>query len=258
MAIPIPPDFAFRKEHIDPVEQVVRDVFQLNVENWAKFRYAIAVGNDSSHLKGSQISDDVKDAYRELGKCHHEIVSSLGYCNYAQLEMTFGNLFVFQKSVKDFYFHAGAMLDNLARLIYIVNVRDAAFASKTKNNGTREYTRHLMDRGKLLTNTSPEVAPYIPHIDSSLVKELVQTRNFIAHYWKIPIVYGQWPKDQLRLKAFAWPYDESEFHNYSGWKPIHEIIQEHFDELKRVQDAVFGLLLNDLSRFEANNGVTIS
>jgi hypothetical protein len=253
MAIPIPPDFDYHKEELDINERITRDVFGLHVENWAKFRYAIAVGNDSSHLKGSLVPD-VKDAYRELGKCHHEVVSSLGYCNYAQLEMTFGNTFVFQKAVKDFYFHGGSLLDNLSRLIYIINIRDAASAKTRKG----EYVRHAMDRGRLLNDHSSDITAYLPHIDGNLIEEFVSTRNVIAHYWKIPIKDEQWPRDQLRQKAFAWPYDESQYHSYSGWQPIRFIIHEHFQELIKSQDMSFGQLLKDLTRFEANNGVTIA
>jgi len=127
MAVAIPPGFDYRKEQLDSNKLTARDIFGLNVENWAKFRYAIAVGNEASHLQGSP-GPDVQGAYRELGKCHHEVVSSLAYCNYSQHDMVFGSFFVIQKAIKDFYFHGGALLDNLSRIIYIINVKDAASA----------------------------------------------------------------------------------------------------------------------------------
>ncbi len=255
MAITIPTDFDYRKEPIPDINELTaRDFFRLEIENWAKFRYSIAVGNESSHLTGPSISDDVKDAYRELGKCHHEVVSSLAYCNYSLLEMQFGNLFVTQKAIKDFYFHGGALLDNLSRIIYIINVKGAASAK----TGKGVYVRHLRDRGNLLDKHSSDITSYLPHINSNLIEEFAFTRHAIAHYWKIPILNGQWPRDQLRQKAFAWPYDEAQFNKYSGWQPIDLIIQEHFQELIRSQDMSFGQLLKDLTKFEANNGVTIA
>jgi hypothetical protein len=256
MARPIPPDFDFRKEHIDVNEQMVRDAFQLNVDNWARLRYAINVGNDSSNLQGVSISDDVKAAYRELGKCHHEVVSSLGYCRYSLTPIPFGNLFVIQKAIKDFYFHGGALLDNLSRIIYIINIPTAA-SDKTKRG---EYVRHAMDRGTLHRDHSAQIGPYMAHIKNRLIDEFSSTRNTIAHYWTIPF-RGQnmeWPRDQLKDKALAWHYDESKYHTYSGWQPFTEIIEDHFQELVRAQDAIFGLLLNDIAKFEANNGVTIA
>lgn len=255
MARPIPPDFDHRKELVDINEQITRDVFGLNVDNWARFRYAINVGNDSSNLKGASISDEVKGAYRELGKCHHEVVSSLGYYRYSLMPMAFGNLFVFQKAIKDFYFHGGALLDNLSRVIYIINVPNAA-ADTTKRG---EYVRHAMDRGRLLRDHSAHIGPYIAHIDNDLIDEFSLTRNAIAHYWMIPFRGNmEWPRNQLKDKAFAWHYDESKYHTYSGWQPLTEIIEDHFQELIRAQDAIFGLLLSDIPKFEAQNGVTIS
>lgn len=253
MAIPIPPDFDYRKAELDINELTARDAFQLKIENWAKFRWSIAVGIDSAHLSGPSVSDELKGAYRELGKCHHEVVSSLGYSRYCYNDIMFGNLFVLQKAVKDFYFHGGAMLDNLARIIYIINVPNAATAKKS----TGEYRRHRIDRGELLAKYSTHVGPYIPQIDNPLINEFVAVRNTHTHYWKIPWKDLEWPRDQLRDKAFAWQYDEPEFHSYSGWQPIAKIVQDHFQELERAQDAVFGLLLNDIAKFEANNGVTI-
>src|SRR5438128_1714026 len=127
MPIPIPTDFDYHQQPLDVLEMFTRDAFGLNIENWAKFRHAIAVGTDPEHLKGTSVSDDLKGAYRELGKCHYEVVTSLGFCHLALLQYNLGNLFVQEKSLKDFYFHAGALLDSLARLIYIVNMPDAPF-----------------------------------------------------------------------------------------------------------------------------------
>jgi hypothetical protein len=68
----------------------------------------------------------------------------------------------------------------------------------------------------------------------------------------------EWPRDQLSHKAFAWPYHDPLFLNYSGWTAIPIILKEHIEELIRSQDATFGLLLNDIAKFETNNGVTIA
>ena len=258
MAIQLPPDFDYHKqEELDIGEVTARDVFGLNVENWAKFRFSIGIGNDSSHLKGGSIPEDVKDAYRELGKCHHEVVSSLAYCRSSLSMLPFGNLFVIQKSIKDFYFHGGALLDNLARIIYIINIRGGA-SEKTKRG---EYIRHRMDKGNLLDSKyTAAIAPYIPHMTSPLIEEFWSTRNTIAHFWMIPFKGEnmEWPRDGLKDRALAWHYDESKYHTYSDWQPSAKIIGEHLQELMRAQDAIFGLLVNDIAKFESNNAVTIA
>jgi hypothetical protein len=68
----------------------------------------------------------------------------------------------------------------------------------------------------------------------------------------------EWPRDHLKDKALAWHYDESKYHSYSGWQSCVAIIEDHFQELTRAQGAIFGLLLNDIAKFELNNGVTIA
>ena len=176
MARPIPPDFNYRKELVDTNEQFIRDAFGMNVENWARFRYAINVGNESSNLQGTSIPNDVKAAYRELGKCHYEVVCSLGYCNLTWLDLLLGNPFVLHKAVKDFYFHGGALLDNISRLIYIINVPGAASAKDRK--GT--HLRHKIARGSLIGNHSIHIASYIPHVNSPIIIEFSSLRNAVA------------------------------------------------------------------------------
>jgi hypothetical protein len=258
MPIPIPPDFDYKKEMIDPNEIIVRDVLGLNVENWAKFRYTIGVGTKTEHLQGPSISDNIKDAYRELGKCHYEVVCSLGYCKFALLSISFGNDFISSMSLRDFYFHGGALLDNLSRLVHITNVPNAASATEGRNG---DLVRRVIDRGKLVNPNRQDIAPhvgrYTPHLNSNLIVEFSAVRNAFAHYWRIPIDNGQWPRDQLRDKAFAWPYDDPGYKNYSGWTPVGHILDEHMKELEYVQNAVFGLLLNGITTFETNNSVSI-
>jgi hypothetical protein len=256
MAVPISASFDYLKEQIDINEHAARDIFRFNVDNWARFRWTIAVGNESSHLSGTSIPEEVKGAYRELGKCHHEAISLLAYCGLSLQPLLFGNPFVIQKTIKDFYFHGGSMLDNLSRVIYIVNVPDAASA-RTKANGTGDYKRHAMTRGRLLENHKAHIGPYIQYLDSPLIQEFSAVRNTIAHFWMIPIRNGEWPRPHLKDKGLAWHYDEAEYHKYTGWQPVEMIIHEHLKELERVQNEIFGLLVTDIATFETNNKVQI-
>jgi hypothetical protein len=263
MAIAIPPSFDYLKEQLDVNESIARDVFHLDIASWAKFRSTIAVGNHVSHLRGISIIDEARDAYRVLGKCHYEVVCSLAFCAKSTWDMHFGQsfiwdtnagyIFMMSKTIKDFYFHAGALLDNLARLVYITNVKDAASAMKGQVRRMR-----LMDRTDLVKNFASDIAAYLPYIDNNAIKELVNVRNAMTHYWKIPFQNGCWPRSQLSSeKAYAWPYDEFEYKDYSDWQPIPIIIREHFSELLKTQHEAFNLLVTDVNKFETNNGVTI-
>jgi hypothetical protein len=112
--------------------------------------------------------------------------------------------------------------------------------------------------GDLLKYNRTDIGAYCPYFDSKLIDEFSSVRNAIAHYWMIPFK-GQmkWPRDQLRDKAFAWHYDEARSQGYTGWQPACEIINEHLQELIRVQDAIFGLLVNELPKFQKEYGLTI-
>ena len=262
MPMPIPKDFDYHQLVLDPLESFTRDAFGLNIENWAKFRHTIAVGTDPDHLKGTSVSDDLKSAYRELGKCHYEVVRSLGFCYLALSQFNFGNFFVQEKSIKDFYFHAGVLLDNLSRLVYIVNVPDAPSATYPSKKNPGKLIRWGIDRTKLLQDWKHCIPAYLPHLDNNLINELTAVRNAHAHYWKIPCQFepskgGCWPRDQLRQKAFAWPHHDTKFSDYSDWTPITQIITEHSQALLDTQRNGFELLISDITKFEANNGVKI-
>ena len=257
MSIAIPANFDYLKEKLDYNERVVRDVFRLNVENWAKFRYTIAVGTRTSRLSGmcgSSITDDAKDAYLNLGKCHYEVVCSLGYCTKAVYDVYTENQFVVGKAIKEFYFHAGALLDNLARLVFIINIP----SGHSEKNKKGVYLRHSIDRGQLLSKYKQHINSYVPLLKSPLIEELVNVRNAMTHYWKIPLEDGKWPRGELKsTKAFAWPYDEAQFHEYEDWQPVPDIIKEHWQEIERVQNDVFGLLIADIPKFEQSISATI-
>ncbi len=260
MAIALPADFDYRKADIDQFEQLVRDAFQLNVENWARFRHVIGLGTDPARLIGPVVSDDLKDAYRELGKCHYEVVLSFGYCHFALMELNIVNPFAVRKAIKDFYFHGSVLLDNLARIIYIVNNPDAVSSRiKPKNGQTGDYVRHRIDRSDLIHKHPEGAGEYALHIDSPMIKEFCSVRNAMAHYWGIPFIQGRfWPRDHLHEKAFAWPHSEPRFNNYTGLTPVQDILSDHLKELDSAQHAVFGLLVHDIAKFEKNNQVTIT
>ena len=131
------------------------------------------MGTDSNRLIGPEISSDAKDAYLTLGKCHYEVVCSLEYTAKALYDIHTENPFVSGKAIKDFYFHSGALLDILSRIIFVINVPNC-HSDKDKKG---QYRRNLMDRGKLLQDYETYVSDYLPFLASSVIQELVSIRN---------------------------------------------------------------------------------
>ena len=253
MARPIPSDFDYRHEQLDPVERQIRDIYNLNVENWAKFRHAINVGVAAGNVLGTD-NQDIIDSYLELGKGHYEVICSLGYAKYACDQFDGPDLFAKLKSVKDFYFHAGSLLDNLARLIYIIRVPNAA-TKRTKKGILR---RHIVDRGLLLKDHSRDISTYTNDIDNVDIQQIVNVRNAITHYWKIPTRNWEWPVSELSTtRAYAWPYSEEAFNGYSNWTPISLILQGHLAALVQSQSSIFERLLSDIIYYERDNNIRI-
>ena len=99
MSIAIPEGFDYLKESLNNNEVLIRDVFRLKVENWVKFRHAIGVGTETFHLKGPNVSNEAKDAYLSLGKCHYEVICSLGYTYKAFHDAHIENPFICELSL---------------------------------------------------------------------------------------------------------------------------------------------------------------
>lgn len=78
MVLQLPTNFDVSTQELDVNETFIRDELKLRIENWAQFRYLIHVGNDANNLYSPQpISKEKKEAYRELGKPHYEVIVSL-------------------------------------------------------------------------------------------------------------------------------------------------------------------------------------
>mgnify|MGYP000984663830 CR=1 FL=1 len=260
MAVAIPADFDFRLIPLDVNELYIRDVLGLKIEHWAKFRHAINIGNDASNLysTGATLaSDNVKSAYRELGKSHYEVVTSLGYAVMSlQIARGDNHLLMFQKSCKDFYFHAGCILDNLARLIFILNDRDSTNEIITRFN---TFKRHWVGWGNL-----GDYAGHARAKRSQQLKGIRSIRNCLTHSWKIPFgvdTQGNycWPLAvRLGEKSFLWPYDEIRFRGkYRKWIPIIKMMEADIMFLEEFQDTTFKKLIKDIKQFEQANLVEI-
>ncbi len=184
MVVAVPADFDVRAIPLgDPFELYIRDVLSLDVTNWAKFRHTIYVGNNSAclHPRSGTVSDEVKEAYRELGKSHYEAIRSLGWAtisfHYAMGDLV-DNPVIRVKSEYDFYFHVGRLLDNLARLVFIVNDPNSPTATQGKR-----LIRRWVDWGTLKAENYPG---YTRLKKSQHLRGIVNIRNVLTHGWAVP------------------------------------------------------------------------
>jgi hypothetical protein len=258
MALQIPDNFDVYTEKLDVNETFIRDALSVQIENWARFRYTIHVGNDADNLHSQgPVSEEVKAAYRELAKSHYEVITSLG-CAAVSLEMVVESLeihpILFKKSVKDFYFHTGCLLDNLARLIYIVNDPHSA----TETNRRHHLLRHWVDWGSLR-----DYAGYARLKRSKHLREVINIRNNLTHSWSCPVVFinniPHWPLAIRRKRNHPWLYDERDTlrRRYRSWLPLLPMLKGDLEFVERFQHIVFGKLVRDVRKFDRNHSVQI-
>jgi hypothetical protein len=241
-----------------------RDALHIDMTNWAKFRHTIRIGNNAAclHPTSGMVSEDVKEAYRELAKSHYAVIRSLGWAKlslaYAD-EKVLPNFVVQEKSERDFYFYLGRLLDNLARLIYIIN---------DPQSPANQSTRHWIGWGTFLRKRNKNRFNYPGYIyikRSQRVREIKNIRDVLTHGWTVPKRInpstGQvfWPVAIRYSRDFLWWYDEKDelLKRYRKWIPVKQMMYEDFVYIEQFQSKVFAKLTRDVRRFEKNHGVEI-
>lgn len=274
MAVKIPKDYNYKKIKFDDLEEAVRDKYKVNLENWAKFRHTITASVNSNSLHSSNlISDEVKSSYIELSKSHYEVVTMLGATKMSLekiIKSEKGDQLVFKKSFKEFYMHAGSVLDNLARLIYIVNVSESVTKGETKY-GRFILKRHDMGYGSLAgiyKNKKSELKGYSNIVKSKILNEIKTVRNNFTHSWP-PVLFVNttskelyWPTAMRKKEQYyLWPHDPNEKKKikkqYRKRVSIIEMIKKDWEELEKFQNIIFKKLTKDISKFERNHSLTI-
>lgn len=266
MARIIPSDFDANKEALDSNELLIRDTLNVKIDNWAKFRFSIHTGNSSDVLLSSNpIDGDVKQAFIELAKSHYEVVNSIGSAKFNLSELQtldktkLDYLFRANKGLKEFYIHLGSVFDNLARLIYILNIAD----SSSKKKGSK-LIRHWIDWPQLSKDYS--FSNYNSIINNPILKEILSLRNNYIHNWRAVIFVDFQTKDlflsnQIRVdRNYLWNYEEStEFNNKykNDLKPFIQFMSDDFTFVEDCQNMIFEQLIADLSIFETNYGLKI-
>ena len=271
MARKIPENFDFRSINLDDLETKVRDILNVNIENWAKFRYTITASVNSNTLKSREtIPNEVKSSYIELSKSHYEVVTMLGAVSLSIINMESSiNIehLDFKKAFKEFYIHSGAVLDNLSRLIYIVNIPNAPF-----ERGRFGLLRHEIGYGGLASiqkNYPTHLKGYNRIIKNRTINEIKNIRNNFAHSWPPAMFIKQetneyyWPVAMRRREQYyLWPHDPDEIRRikreYRKKVPILEMVKNDFIELERFQNYVFKKITEDIKKFERNHNLKIS
>jgi hypothetical protein len=259
MARPLPPDFTVQAQQLDPYESYIRDQLALNITNWARFRYVINVGTNSDNLLGrATVAKEVKESYCELGKSHYEVITSLGNARLAWYKTAChiaNQSVLFRMSAKEFYFHTGCLLDNLARLIYIIN--DPGSATATNRRGG--LMRHWVDWGSLQS-----YAGYARLKRSTRLKGIINIRNTLTHSWSIPFASDPagaplWPLGIRTRRDHPWPSDSKSrlAHQYRRWIPVAQMMEADLRFVEPFQDTVFAKLTRGIVRFERAFNVQI-
>lgn len=265
MPRPIPHGFNAHTATLDANEQYIRDVLRLQILNWARFRHTIHIGNDPNNLHSNvPISQEVKETYIEFAKSHYEVITALGCVNLSMRSTPRSlrlplQLLMFKKSVRDFYFHVGRLLDNLARLIYIINDPQSATEMKRIYGGTHIPMRHWIDWGSLRDYTG-----YVRLKKSRHLREIINMRNVLTHSWTIPVrldrgMVPYWPLALRRKRDPLWPYAELAvmLRLYRTWDAVPRMMRSDFEFIEDFQNEVFGKLVRDVRKFERNTGVEI-
>lgn len=264
MARKIPKNFNFKKINLDDNELYIRDTLHVNIENWAKFRYSIHIGNNANVLKSEvAIPQKVKSAYVELAKSHYEAINSIGYMKLAYDEFKLikpTNNFFYVKALKDFYINSGSVLDNLARLIFIINDPD----SPTKVNRRGNLVRHWIDWPQLARDYKDCFNGYKQVLKSRKVKEILNIRNNFIHNWRCIILFDKnyipyWPKAIRSKRNFFWHYEEKRQmkSSYRSYIKIQDIVHEDYIFMEDFQNKIFENLIKAVRTFERNQNVEI-
>jgi hypothetical protein len=274
MVIEIPQDFDIHNERLDPFEMYICDDLKVNILSWAKFRHTIHAGTHATHLAstdGSEIRREVKEAYRELGKSHYTVVRSLGWAK-ASLLYADGTLvdhwFFREKGMRDFYLYLGRMLDNLARLIYIITADLKSLTKTIQSSGETKLYRHRILWGNLVgMKERKALANYRPFIQSQEVEEIRNVRHVLTHSWAVPMdrttMEFKWPRAIRTESDFLWHLDPEEIeiarikYPESDSIPVTIMMKDDFAFIEGFQSQVFEQLTRDVPRFEKTHNIEI-
>lgn len=265
--------FDYKKEPLDPLETAVRDELGVNIEGWVKFRRSINCGSSVKSeilaFDPGQQSVNKQDAFLDLGKSNYEVVCCLGFAKQAFDDIRtlrverYTELLRFMRLSKEFYFHAGSVLDNLARLIYIINDKDSHSAPVSKKNTT--LRRRYISWGDIEKDIAAKHPDYVRFVNDKDMQEFRYIRHFLTHVWAPPkrLEKGelQWPEEIRSARVYAWPHDPLDDPDYKAltFVSIIKMLESDWVALERFQNQLFDQISSDVtSKFEPNYGCKIT
>lgn len=255
----IPSDFNYKYVKLDIFASYVRDILALPVNNWVKFNYRIRDADDLSVLSSKKIiSEDVKQTFLELGRWHKEILLSLGYAKIASLE-TNQNIqadrFKCVKTTSEFYFHIGTVLDNLARIAFLINHADAP----SKRNMHGKLLRHLIDFS--LFRKEYTVSGYRKAFNQKNLKEIEVMKNNFQQREPSPLIFTEKGQSLLfpsALRSATKPWSVELYKpRFRKYLPLGEMLTTDFNTVFTVQEELYQKFIQDISKFENKNSLVI-
>lgn len=264
--------FNAKSEILDPIETEVRDNLGVNLHHWILFRRAINCGTSAEPpvLTFNPGFDTVerRDAFLDLGKSNYEVACCLGFARQTLIEIqrlqvtTAIEQLRFFRVSKEFYFHAGSVLDNLARLIFIIN--DPNSHSSLAPRSTTTFRRRWVAWGDFERDIRAQHTDYLRFVNDSGMQEFRNIRHFLTHVWApVKQIRGgiiEWPEEITTSRVFAWPHDPRDQAEMAAlnFVPVIPMIERHWNELERFQNAVYQQLTLDVTaKFEPNFGCKI-
>mgnify|MGYP000864574131 CR=1 FL=1 len=272
-----------RDTTLNEKEIYIRDNLDCNIEGFTEFRRIINCGTSETHLTwgaGTVSAADRSnrtDTYLDLGKTLYEVVCCLGFAKLALEDLSTttvvklpngkaeaSSYLPYLKLCKEFYFHAGCLIDNLARLIYIIN-------DPSRNDEPGQFggpLRRSIGWGQLRPPNGRKRGAYPAYsgfISDPDLDCLLMVRHFLTHVWSPPQKFDTsdricWPEDVRTQRVFVWPYNSHEATAYSAltFVPVLTMVEKDFLTLERFQNQVFKQLVTDEPAFETVQGYTIS
>jgi len=266
--IQIPADFDIASQHLDSNEVHARDSLGLNMEGWARFRYAVAVGTHSSSVhstNGSPVSTEVKSMYCDIGRNHYDYICSLAA---AKEIYTTGNYsgsappLHHHRLCTGFYNQLGSALDALSRLVYIITVPDAP----TATNSQGRLRRHLTDWTKCGGLGVQVLNGFAPIMTSGTVDAMRNVRNQLTHGWMPIARIGQsheleWPQEVTSHRDLPWPHDPEEritlSRTITAWIGWSELFEQHYSDVEATGELILQECVAQLPRFESTHRINI-
>ncbi len=265
---PIPADFDLASQQLDRNEVYARDTLGITMENWARFRHAVAVGTHSENVhptSGGSVSSEVKSMYCDIGRNHYDYICSLAAANEIYTSGNYGPTappLHHHRLCTGFYNNLGSALDALSRIVYIIAVPDAP----TAVNNQGRLRRHLTDWTRCGREGGQVLQGFEPIMTSGSVDAMRNVRNQLTHGWMPIARIGpshvlEWPQEVTSHRDLPWPHDPDEraalVQTVTTWVDWPTLFGQHYSDVETVGELIFQECVNQIPNFETAHRIDI-